>query len=230
MRAFISDLHLGNVFIKEALLKTLLGELRKVERLELVLVGDVFDLWRKPDLKELMTLFKDLQVLYIVGNHDKQLELGTLFGAKIYNSLSVLTKTSIVTAVHGDEFDKEAAYPGVLARCMDSMVYALSEAVGVNFRELVKPIADFTYWMSGLNDRVFCDYGVANDAIVMGHTHVPGHTVVAKDSAYPFHIFNLGSWLHQPWIFFLEEDGRYAFYPVEKTHLLPTSEDFKSLR
>lgn len=114
---FISDLHLGS---KHCNSDALLEFLTNINTEKLFLVGDIIDGWRLQKkwfwpnkhnriLQKILKISKDIEVVYITGNHDEFLRAlpGMSFGnISIENRVSYLGldgKKYLVT--HGDIFD-----------------------------------------------------------------------------------------------------------------------------
>jgi UDP-2,3-diacylglucosamine pyrophosphatase LpxH len=221
MRIFISDLHLGNCFIKLDLLKQFLGYVRE-SRHSLVLVGDTFDFWRTQDFPEASNLFEGMHVTLLLGNHDRTLSCVNFnpTSPTFPDAYQVRLGHVDFLAAHGDVIDPSMAYPNAVSKHLDRLVYAVSSLVGVNFREWLKPISDYWYRYKDTNTKLKAAYPDC-DILITGHTHISGHTQLDK-----YQIFNLGSWLHEPYAFALKDDGTYAFYEITADHLLPSEEDF----
>ena len=114
---FISDLHLGS---KHCNSDALLEFLTNINTEKLFLVGDIIDGWRLQKkwfwpnkhnriLQKILKISKDIEVVYITGNHDEFLRAlpGMSFGnISIENRITHLGldgKKYLVT--HGDIFD-----------------------------------------------------------------------------------------------------------------------------
>jgi UDP-2,3-diacylglucosamine pyrophosphatase LpxH len=114
---FISDLHLGS---KHCNSDKLLSFLDNIKTEKLYLVGDIVDGWRLQKkwywphkhnkiVKRLIKISKDIEVIYITGNHDEFLRsipnvsIGNVPVYNRYDHIGVDGKKYLVT--HGDMFD-----------------------------------------------------------------------------------------------------------------------------
>ena len=118
MKVFISDLHMGDGsrtddFHRD---KELLKFLEFVEREaeELVVVGDLFELWQaKLDkilfkhidvVNKLLTLRKKLKVTYVIGNHD-YIPFARLVKANVGIQIEYRDEENGIVAEHGNRYD-----------------------------------------------------------------------------------------------------------------------------
>lgn len=225
MICFISDLHLGDTFVKTELLNRFLQKVREIPDLELVLVGDSMDFWRNPKLGEFQELFKGVHKKVLVGNHDSFLEFSQILGCPSFRKLELYGKTYSLIVFHGDCLDSVFAYPGEISRAMDNLIYYVSSKIRYNLRNLVRWVCHWFYDYQGFNDKIKDNYLGTYDAAIVGHTHFGGVTEFDK-----FKIFNLGSWYKEPYAFFLREDEKYAFFEITETVLVPAEKDFKGFR
>lgn len=139
---FISDVHLGFRGCQATLL---LDFLRRVDTDQLVLVGDIVDLWslrrsfywpsaHQEVLREILRLARSgTQVIYVPGNHDegfRELCGGQLEGIDIRRDFIHETAAGErFLVVHGDEFDGNVKFAGWL-------------------KWIGEHLYDFTLWMS----------------------------------------------------------------------------------
>ena len=114
---FISDTHLGS---KHCRAEELLDFLKQIKTEKLYLVGDIVDGWRLQKkwywpnahnriIRQLIKLSKDIEVIYITGNHDEFLRtvdpinIGNI--KVVNNTIHVGVDGRRYLAVHGDMFD-----------------------------------------------------------------------------------------------------------------------------
>jgi len=118
MKIFISDLHIGDGsrtddFHRDKEFLTFLDFVEK-EALELVVVGDLFELWqaeldkilfRHTDVvNRLLSLRKKLKVTYVIGNHD-HVPFVKLVEADIGIQTEYCDEESGIVAEHGNRYD-----------------------------------------------------------------------------------------------------------------------------
>ena len=225
MLCFISDLHLGDVFVKTELLNQFLKRIQEIPDLELVLVGDSFDFWRNPELSKFKQMFDGVNKKFLIGNHDSFLEFSEFLGARGFKKMEILGKTYSLIVFHGDNLDPTFSYPGNISRAGDSLLYSVGSAIGYNLRNLVRFATKWFYGYLGFNEKIRDNYLGTYDAAIVGHTHFGGLTEFEN-----FKVFNLGSWYQEPYAFFLRGDEKYAFFEVTDSVLVPAEKDFRSLR
>jgi len=114
---FISDTHLGS---KHCQAEELLDFLKQIKTKKLYLVGDIVDGWRLQKkwywpnshnrvIKELIKLSKEIEVIYITGNHDeflRTIDPINIGEVKVVNNvIHVGVDGKRYLVVHGDMFD-----------------------------------------------------------------------------------------------------------------------------
>ena len=128
--AFISDIHLGS---RDCRANLVLDFLRRVQPEQLILVGDIIDLWslrrsfywpqsHSDVLRTILGKTKHgTRVIYVPGNHDEQFRqvCGTRFGNLEMHREYVheTLRGQHLLVMHGDEFDGSGSarhYPLVL--------------------------------------------------------------------------------------------------------------------
>lgn len=116
--AFLSDLHLGS---RDCRAELILDFLRSIRTDELILVGDIVDLWslrrtvywpssHSDVLREIASkAWQGTRVRYVPGNHDEQFRRlgGSIFGqVEVHREYVHETRRGLrLLVVHGDEFD-----------------------------------------------------------------------------------------------------------------------------
>lgn len=203
---FLSDLHLGSRGCRAEELLAFLRVLRGVRKL--YLVGDIVDVWARqrsrswPDsheavFRELMELSRRVDVVYVVGNHDEDLDflVGSRFGrlAIERDAEHVLADGRQLWVVHGDAFDPIVLYHPVLAH-LGSLAYEVATVLNrwarwlrVVFGKPRWSLADYLHRrMKHLGDflRLY-EVAVTDEArrrgyagVVCGHVHVPAMKTV----------------------------------------------------
>lgn len=218
---FISDLHLGNAFVDVTLLRNFLDAIRPRTDV-LYLVGDIFDAWRHCNPSDFIELFQGFKkIVFIRGNHDCQfagpsnpLPTPAIDGEKMtWNGRSgVVTHAQIFDA----NFDKASRW----AVFTDTLIYWFSRLIRLDVKKHLGAIgrnySDRIEKSCCTISRVF-----AEDFVIIGHTHYGGERVVGEVK-----LFNLGSWLTDPFALFKSGDD-YVFRKITADALLPASEEFR---
>ena len=112
-RLIISDLHLGSLYSKE---KEVLDLIKTVEFDELILAGDIIDFIKIPDFtKDTSSIINyllsiDKKIIYIIGNHD--INLNKLKGMSIKNFFFTSKyefeyRSRKFRVIHGHEYDSK---------------------------------------------------------------------------------------------------------------------------
>ncbi len=217
---FISDIHMGNRFADICKLRGFLDLLR--DRVEvLYLVGDIFDAWRDCRPQDFMGLFAGFKrLVFVRGNHDERFagpENPFPFAAIDSEVLTWGDKTGLVT--HAHFFDEKFENTSLSGRIADSLIYFLSGLIGKDLKNMIgaagskysQKIEDETAKMAGL---------FKYDFVVIGHTHYGGDRIVRG-----IRLFNLGSWLTEPYALFRCGD-RLAMKKIVADDFLPGPGDF----
>lgn len=217
---FISDIHLGNRFADIERLRCFLDFLK--ERVEvLYLVGDIFDAWRDCRPQDFIGLFSGFKrLVFVRGNHDERFagpENPFPFGAIDSEVLTWRDKTGLVT--HAHFFDDKFENTPWWGRIADSLTYGISRLIGKDLKKMIgtagnkysQKIEDEAAKMAGL---------FKYDFVVIGHTHYGGDRTVRG-----IRLFNLGSWLTEPYALFRCGD-RLAMKKIAADDFLPGEDDF----
>ncbi len=222
-KAFISDLHLGNCFVDMKLLETFLKRVKK-DKIELHLIGDVFDAWRHVHPDKAAKLFDGISsIVYIAGNHDHKYAKINPFHEVAKNFSSLMLGKNELLVTHGHLFDPNFKDTGIIGRIADEYVYLLSKLLGKDLRTYITSYANAYSKKIEFNAATNEKMKNLNYAII-GHTHKGGHRVVNGKN-----IFNLGSWLTEPWGLFTSGE-KFAFQKIETSNVFPSEKDFHDLR
>lgn len=204
LKLFLSDFHLGNYFAKEKEIIKFLNHFRYTNT-EIFLLGDVFDLWRNVCFSKYRGFFDGLNVWYVVGNHDYEIEFASAFSSRITSFVKIHKKNVEIVAIHGHEIDKEVSFLNPILGAFEHIFYSFSTWINIDLREKCVPIMTLYHNFKGYYPSLVKKYSDAN-ILVLGHTHNPGQFVVDGVK-----IFNLGSWLTDPRCFAILGD-RYSFF------------------
>ena len=217
---FISDLHLGNQFVDIQLLEEFLDKIKDTSE-TLCLVGDVFDSWRNCNPNNFEYLFKDFSnVQYVIGNHDRPFANKNPFNQKAVDSLALDWNETPGIITHGHLFDPNFNHTSLLGRLADSAIYNLSKLIGKDLKNCIQTWTD-KYGKKLETTGSSSAELFFSKIIIMGHTHSGGFREINNTK-----IYNLGSWLTEPWAFFKQAE-KYAFKKIEKNSLLPNEKDFR---
>jgi len=221
-RLFLSDLHLGNPLFKyQSKLFDLLIE-PYID--EIVICGDVFDIWEKnieQIVKDYFILISHINVLalripvYIIpGNHDP-----------IISELSYIFHNCIVTntyeydnniVLHGSEFDNLILKYSKLSRILGYFNWIFERFnldLKTFFRELFYSISAkrqkkyYNDLVSEIEKSVVEKYSTHYSTIIMGHTHMP--KIVQSDCLY----VNCGDMIHN-YTYIIETDKKFKLYSL----------------
>lgn len=218
---FISDLHLGNDFVDVELLKKFLQTIKE-KTAALYLVGDVFDSWRHCKPAKFLEMFEGFnKIVFIMGNHD-----GAFAGAENpLNSPAIISEilcwnkiNGIVT--HAHLFDPHFENSSWWATLLDALIYKVSRLINYDLKESLGKIArDYSAKIEENSSLASEEFH--GDFMIIGHTHYGGDRIVNG-----VRLFNLGSWLTEPFAFFKKGDS-FVFKKIEENALLPSESDFK---
>lgn len=201
---FISDVHLGT---KKSNASKLLDVLKKYEYNRLVIVGDFIDLtslkrkfyWNSDHSTVIQKILrmsrKNVQIHYILGNHDYYLrgliqdENINLGNIEICDDLVYVTmKNEAIYICHGDQFDGFIRMHKFLY-VLGDMAYELSFKIN-NLYNSIRRLFKLDYWslsaylkskvknvISFINDFKILSIKMAKDkqcdSIMIGHIHTP---------------------------------------------------------
>lgn len=178
MKVFISDLHLGDGsrtddFHRD---KELLKFLEFVEReaQELVVVGDLFELWQaKLDkilfkhidvVNKLLTLRKKLKVTYVIGNHD-YIPFARLVKSNVGIQIEYRDEENGIVAEHGNRYDVFNRYKNPLRAIkwppgryftvfLAGLERLINPGIDMWFKNAIENMDDFRREVSLIRNRV----------------------------------------------------------------------------
>ena len=216
----ISDLHLGAPVGKARKVSALLQNL-KFKRL--ILLGDILDdagfsYLKDTDhqllflIKELSAPQKDLEIVWISGNHDRH--LGNMVsrhtGLKIKNHFIWEHRGKRFAAIHGDQFDSFITNNSRVDRFAHS-IFLFLQHLDSKGRHIIKYIDRTNAFIRRLSKKVSSGaiaYARNNQIthIFCGHTHLPMQKI-HHDGDSPVHYTNVGCWTHTPSTFAVIDDN-----------------------
>lgn len=189
-----SDWHLGSDGLLPDAEAGLIALLASEPWDKVVLLGDIFDLWRA-EFSEIATKYKDLldalddlpcDVLYVPGNHD-----GEFRGVRQLNDISVVWPPLVlcdggrrIVMMHGDEFDTYSAVNSKIAAwVMSSADWVARKIVGPGAsvqRALLRSFAMMPARERFVEEIAWAAVASVSgaDTVVLGHTHWPEERVL----------------------------------------------------
>jgi UDP-2,3-diacylglucosamine pyrophosphatase LpxH len=216
----ISDVHLATLACKA---KPLLKYLKSIQPKMLVLNGDIIDSWRfsrnyfpKAHLKVIRQLVKmiekDIQVVYITGNHDdvfRKFNNTKLGNFSIVNQLELTIGNKKTWIFHGDVFDAIIHHSPWLAR-FGAAAYGLLTLINKILNAILKIFGskDMHLYKS-MKDRISkekkiltnFELAIANaalskeiDLVICGHTHIPVDKTITTEKG-TVKYMNCGDWI-----------------------------------
>ena len=222
---FVSDIHRGSSFSMSSLFSKFLARIPSGMRV--VLVGDTYDFWKRCPSDEEISLLRDRDIIYLIGNHDREILAGSVFSTRISRSLNMELSGKKFLVTHGDVFDTKFGANELPHRIIDCMIYRMSEILGYDFRTRWGFVTKYYYSRAtnyiGITNRKLMNAGY--QGLVSRHTHCPEFE--CRDG---FWNINLGCWYRDPKALFVSKDGRYKYVSIEEDFPLPSEEDFDSLR
>lgn len=230
---FISDVHLGSKFSKTELLQNFL-KAHYSPKLTLVLLGDIYDLWKlkKPQMSIAEFIHPDTEVIFLPGNHDYEFTMVSDFKQNLIVNDAIVfepTPDTAILASHGHRFDPSFGNPfNFITRLKDLILYQIAMLLNIDFRHRYA-------WARGLSLRYYNNVKyydtvarsckeLNTQCSVTGHTHAPG-TFSESEVLH----FNTGSWLYKPAALFIR-GGKYVLHMVEEQSLRPAEVSFKDFR
>lgn len=216
----ISDIHLGTYGCHA---KELLNYLRSIQPKEVILNGDIIDIWQfkkhywpKSHMKIIKHIIgwitNDVKVYYITGNHDEMLR--KFVGFKI-NSFKIVNKVVLkldgkkAWFFHGDVFDVTMQHSKWLTKLgsagynflilLNNVVNRISKFLGRRKISLSKKIKNSVKgavkYINNFEDTV-CDIAVDNkyNFVVCGHIHQPKIREYRNNKGNVVY-FNSGDWI-----------------------------------
>ncbi|MFH1439877.1 MAG: metallophosphoesterase [Candidatus Woesearchaeota archaeon] len=196
----LGDLHLGDIHFN---LEKELIEVINSDKFDCIVIGgDTFDPWRGEDIEEIMIKYQNIfhilrskrKVIFIKGNHDKELEELEKSGFVVRTHFEYLTqKKRKVKVLHGHEFDKYRkmlGFMGIILAYGEEKVNRILKwfriPIALRIARLGFGIDKPTIWLA-LRKKYYL-YSDC-DVLVYGHTHIPMHRKVKDVLCY-----NWGSW------------------------------------
>ena len=195
----ISDIHLGTYGCRA---KELINYLKSIEPTELVLNGDIIDIWQfnkryfpKEHMKVIKVitslLSKGTKVYYVTGNHDEMLRKFSGFQLgdfHILNKKVLHLKTGNAWIFHGDVFDVTMKHSKWLAKLggkgydllilINTFANWFSEKLGrgkISFSKKIKnSVKGIVKYVSSFEETV-ANIAIENnfDFVICGHIHQP---------------------------------------------------------
>lgn len=198
----ISDLHLGSdvCLAKEliAFLKVIKHKTKKV-----ILNGDIFDNHNFAKLKknhwkilrQLRKITNDIQVIWVVGNHDGPSDLLACFtGLHIANEYEFVSGEKRILVVHGDRFDHFISDYPWLAWFAET-IHRFCQKISYKFSRWLKLQSKSYLHCSDVVEKRAFQHAIKRsfDAILVGHTHLACYSEQNN-----VEYFNSGSWTEYP--------------------------------
>lgn len=208
LKLFLSDFHLGNYFSKEKEICSFLDNFRETS-VEIFLLGDIFDFWRKCCFSKYKDFFHGLNIWYIVGNHDFEIEFASPFSERISSFVKIQQEGIEIVGIHGHELDKETSFLSPICSAIEYLFYSFSTWVNTDLREKCVPLMEWYHEKKGFYSSLAKKYE-SSQILILGHTHKPGKFVEGN-----LKIFNLGSWLSTPMCFALKGNQGCFFLVLE---------------
>jgi len=194
----ISDLHLGSDVCNHS---EILEFLYKVKTRNLILNGDIFDNTNFNRLKKqhwaivkkIRNLAKEMNVIWISGNHDRDCEvIAHLVGATFVSEYSI----GNIFITHGDRFDSIIANRPILTKVADfiyRMIQAYDKWRGNNYYYSTKIKRKSKTFTKAVKDTIEQAVSFASKngykSIIIGHLHVAEYLNKLNVDYY-----NSGSW------------------------------------
>ncbi len=202
----ISDIHLGS---KLSRVDSLISLLQNVTFNKLIMNGDIFDSinmkrlnkkhWKLLSfLRKLTSDEKNLEVIWIRGNHDGYSDLLTqLLGIKIFDEYIFEWNNKKILVMHGDVFDVFTSKYPLISEITD-IIYKLSIFLDPTNMRLSKWLKKnskaFLRNISIVRQRAVKYAKKRNtDIVICGHTHYPEKAIING-----IQYFNSGSWTTNP--------------------------------
>jgi len=149
----ISDLHLGYEKFNKQQFEQFLNHLEKEDDVShIILLGDIFDLWRADPINSISYAFPYMERLkklgeihYVIGNHDYHNYVSCLIlnetenflGMKIHYPYYILNND--IFLMHGDYFDI------YMFRFMEKAIYAVYEAIYYAYEPVIRILDEYFY-------------------------------------------------------------------------------------
>tara|TARA_B100001939_G_scaffold105449_1_gene91140 strand:+ start:829 stop:1665 length:837 start_codon:yes stop_codon:yes gene_type:complete len=244
----ISDIHLGTYGCRA---KELINYLKSIEPTELVLNGDIIDIWQfnkryfpKEHMKVIKAitslLSKGTKVYYITGNHDEMLRRFSGFQLgdfHILNKKVLHLKTGNAWIFHGDVFDVTMKHSKWLAKLggkgydllilINTFANWFSEKLGrgkISFSKKIKnSVKGIVKYVSSFEETV-ANIAIENnfDFVICGHIHQPKIQKIQTSKGTVVYL-NSGDWVEN--LTSLEyHDGSWSLFEYNESDYINISE------
>jgi UDP-2,3-diacylglucosamine pyrophosphatase LpxH len=216
----ISDIHLGTYGCHA---KELLYYLKSIEPKEIILNGDIIDIWQfsksywpNSHMKIISKIFKwiasDVKITYLTGNHDEMLRKfeGLKVGSfELQNKMKLTLDGKKAWAFHGDVFDVTMQHSRWLAKLgaigydtlilLNQLVNWISEKFGrgrISLSKKVKNSVKGAVKFINKFEETVTDIAAINgfDYVLCGHIHQP-EIKVYETAHGPVTYLNSGDWV-----------------------------------
>lgn len=216
----ISDVHLGTYGCHA---KELLKYLKSIKPREVILNGDIIDIWQfnkrywpKAHMKVVKLIMewisKGVKVHYITGNHDEMLRkfVGLKLGSfSIVNKVLLTVDTKKMWFFHGDVFDVTMQHSRWIAKLgakgydllivLNRMVNFVSKKIGrgpVSMSKKIKNSVKSAVKFINNFEQIAGDIAIGNeyDYVICGHIHQPEMREI-KTSKGEVMYLNSGDWI-----------------------------------
>ncbi len=245
----ISDVHLGTYGCHA---KELLKYLKSIKPKEVILNGDIIDIWQfkkrywpKSHMKVIKLIMqwisKGIKVHYIAGNHD---ELLRKFAGFNMGSLSIVNKVVLELGeekawmFHGDVFDVTMQHSKWIARLgahgydllilLNRGVNFFSKKLGrgpVSMSKKIKNSVKSAVKFINNFEQIAADIAIENkyEYVVCGHIHQPEMRTITNDKGSVMYL-NSGDWIEN--LTALEyNNGKWELYTYEEDVLMKDEVD-----
>jgi UDP-2,3-diacylglucosamine pyrophosphatase LpxH len=187
----ISDLHLGSpVSQKDKILEVLSGNFNT-----LIINGDLFDStsfhrYKKKDwaiLSKIRKLTKSHHVIFIHGNHDKDVEfIGGITGMDLKSNYTFSINGVTFYAEHGDQYDYWIKYKPFLTFVFTGLYYWVQKIdKSHKLTRKLKKVSKAWIQAKEIVAKKFLDkHGKRVDVCLAGHTHYPEMTYSNTHNCY----------------------------------------------
>ena len=216
----LSDIHLGMYGCRA---KELLNYLKTIQPKEVILNGDIIDIWQfskrywpKSHMKVVSHLFKwmskGIKITYITGNHDEMLRKfeGFTVGAfELQNKMTLDLNGKSAWVFHGDVFDVTMQHSRWLTKLgaigydalilINQVVNFFSEKIGygrISLSKRVKNSVKSAVKFINRFEQVATDIAIENsfDYVICGHIHHPEMKTYQNEHG-TVEYLNSGDWI-----------------------------------
>lgn len=188
----ISDIHLGSDVCQADSLDKFLKKVEKLKPKKLIINGDLFDClnfnklpknhWQI--LKDLRKLSKDIEIIWINGNHDGHYEyVSNILGIEFSQEYTFESADKKIICLHGDKFDSFIQKYPLLTKIAD-LIYWAMQKIDTSHNLAVYAKKNSKTFLRNIqkikNDAINYAKDKGADIILCGHTHYPEITSVDK--------------------------------------------------